>query len=50
MQTLEYEKYCTLKFGETNCRTEDGKPIYFDKNFNLIDTSIIELAFNFSLN
>ena len=23
---------------------------YFDKNFNLIDTSIIELAFNFSLN
>ena len=45
-----FEQYCNAKFGETNCRTEEGKPIYFDENFQLIDTTIIELAFNFSNN
>jgi hypothetical protein len=46
----ELEKYCNAKFGETNCKTAEGKPIYFDENFQPIDTTQIELAFNFSNN
>ena len=45
-----FEQYCNAKFGETNCKTAEGKPIYFDENFQPIDTTIIELAFNFSNN
>lgn len=45
-----FKEYCDKKFGETNCQTKDGKPIYFDSNFNVIDTTLIELMFNFSLN
>ncbi len=47
----KYKKYCDNKYGPTICFCETGEPIYFDENFNKIDTRmIIELLFNIQKN
>lgn len=40
-QKIKFKEYCDKKFGPTYTFVETGEPLYFDENFNLINTSLI---------
>jgi hypothetical protein len=40
-QKIKYKEYCDNKFRKTNTFSENGKPLYFDKDGYLINTDLI---------
>ncbi len=50
-EKIKFKNYCNKKFGKTNTYLENGEPLYFDENQNLIKMDIIlELFFKNNLN
>ena len=47
VQKVEYKTYCENKFGSTVVEREDGEPLFFNKDGQIISTQIIiDLLFN----
>jgi len=50
-QKTQFTDLCNDQYGNSFTKSQDGEPLYFDQNANLIDTSIIyNLLFDLTLN